>query len=173
MLSKIASNVPIQLNCLVFFFSLSSPFFFYLRYKGVLWVNNKPIDGSSAVLNRLQQLGKRVYFVTNNATRSRNTYVKIAHERGFDIQKDQIVTPILAIVSYLKSLNFDKKIYTIGRGVIDELKEYNIHCADDSDDEPIQTHYSNITEDSLNLDPNVGAVLVNHNLSTELITDMN
>lgn len=129
---------------------------------GVLWLNNKPIEGSSAVLNRLQELGKRVFFVTNNATKSRDTYVKLARERGFNITKEQIITPILATVSYLKSINFEKKIYTIGRAVIDELKQYNIYCADESDDELINTHYSNITIDTLNLDPNVGAVLVNY-----------
>lgn len=100
--------------------------------------------------------------MTNNATRSRDAYVKLARERGYNITKEQIITPILATVSYLKSLNFEKKIYTIGRAVIDELKEYNIYCADETDDELINTHYSNITIESLNLDPNVGAVLVNY-----------
>ena len=114
---------------------------------GVLWLNNKAIDGSAEVLNRLQELGKRVFFVTNNATKSRDTYVKLARERGYNITKEQIITPILATISYLKSINFDKKIYTIGRSVCEELKAYNIYCVDD--DELINTHYSNITIDTL------------------------
>lgn len=76
--------------------------------------------------------------MTNNATKSRDTYVKLARERGYKYNKrSKIITPILATVSYLKSLNFDKKIYTIGRSVIDELKQYNIYCADETDDELI------------------------------------
>lgn len=129
---------------------------------GVLWLGGKAIEGSNEVLNRLQEIGKRVFFVTNNATKSRDTWVKLARERGINITKDQIITPILATVSYLKSLNFDKKIYTIGRSVVDELKEYNIYCTDESDDEIINTHYSNYTIDRLKLDKDVGCVLVSY-----------
>lgn len=129
---------------------------------GVLWINNKAIDGSSAVLNRLQELGKRVFFVTNNATKSRDTYVELARERGYNITKEQIITPILATVSYLKSLDFNKKIYTIGRSVVDELKEYNIYCTAEANDDLINTHYSNVTNEMLKLDPDVGAVLINY-----------
>lgn len=129
---------------------------------GVLWLNNKAIEGSAEVLNRLQELGKRVFFVTNNATKSRDTYVELARERGYNITKEQIITPILATISYLKSINFDKKIYTIGRSVCEELKAYNIYCVDETNDELINTHYSNITIDTLRLDPDVGAVLVNY-----------
>lgn len=138
-------------------------FFFFHFDTGVLWLSNKTIDGGATVLNRLQEIGKRVFFVTNNATKSRDTYVKLAHERGYNITKEQIITPILATISYLKSINFDKKIYTIGRSVVPELKQYNIYCVDETDDDLINTHYSNITKDSLNLDPNVGAVLINYN----------
>lgn len=140
-----------------FFHSLS----IIRRNTGVLWLNNRALKDSSLVLNRLQEMGKRVFFVTNNATKSRDNYVIMARERGFTITKEQIITPILSTVNYLKSLNFQKKVYTIGRTVIEELKDYGIYCTS-SEEKIIDTHYSNVTIDTLNLDPDVGAVLVNY-----------
>lgn len=113
----------------------------YSKHTGVLWIDNKAIEGSNLVLNRLQALGKRIFFVTNNATKSRDTYVELARNRGFDITKDQIITPILSTVNYLRSLNFDKKVYSIGQSVVDELKELNIRCTD-PDTDIINKHYS-------------------------------
>lgn len=127
---------------------------------GVLWVNNKVLKDSTTVLNRFQETGKRVFFVTNNASKSRDTSLTIARNRGFNITKEQIITPILSIVNYLQSKNFDKKIYAIGRGIVDELKEWNIQCT--SPDVLIDTHFSNVTIDTLNLERDVGAVLISY-----------
>lgn len=130
----------------------------------MLWLNNKAIEGGNAVLNRLQELGKRLFFVTNNANRSRDIYAELARSRGFNMTKDQIITPILSTVNYLRSLNFNKKVYSIGPRVIDELRELNIRCTD-PDTDIIDTHYSNYNLDTLKLDPEVGAVLVNYEYS--------
>lgn len=124
-------------------------------------MSNKSIEGSWEVLIRLQELGKRIFFVTNNATKARIKYVDRAREGGFDIKEDQIITPLISTVNYLKNLQFNKKVYTIGRAVVDQLMEWNIRCTD-ADKDLINTHHSNVTVDMLNLDPEVGAVLVNY-----------
>lgn len=130
-------------------------------FVGVLWVNQKVMKDSTTVLNRLQELGKRVFFVTNNAMKSRDTHLVVARDRGFNITKEQILTPILSIVNYLRSLNFNKKVYTIGRSIADELKEFHIHCTS-PDESIIDKHFTNVTIEMLNLDRDVGAVLVNY-----------
>lgn len=132
-----------------------------LQTTGVLWVNSKVTKDSTTVLNRLQEIGKRVFFVTNNATKSRDIHLVIARDRGFNLTKEQIITPTLSIVNYLRSLNFDKKIYTIGRSIAEELNEFQIHCTS-PDESIIDKHYTNVTIDMLNLDRDVGAVLVNY-----------
>lgn len=128
-------------------------------------MDSKVLDNSATVLNRLQDMGKRVFFVTNNATKSRDIYVDMARNRGFNVTKEQILTPILSIVNHLKSLNFNKKIYTIGRSISNELKQWNIQCTNSEDEAIIDTHHTNVTIDMLNLDPDVGAVLVNYEYS--------
>lgn len=41
---------------------------------GVLWSGDDPIPGAKAVLDKLRLQGKRVVFVTNNASKSRKAY---------------------------------------------------------------------------------------------------
>lgn len=139
--------------------------FYTFQQIGVLWVNNRVLDDANKVLNQLQEMGKRVFFVTNNATKSRDILVELARSRGFNVTKEQILTPILSIVNYLHSQNFNKKIYTIGDSIANELKQWNLNCVNPSNDKIIDTHHSNITVDMLNLDPDVGAVLVNYTYS--------
>lgn len=43
---------------------------------GVLWLGNDVIGGSPEVINQLKQLGKRVFLVTNNSTKSRNDIIR-------------------------------------------------------------------------------------------------
>lgn len=129
---------------------------------GVLWVNNKLVENSATVLNLLQDNGKRVFLVTNNATKSRDMILTHARERGFNITKEQIITPILSIVNYLKSLNFTKKIYLIGGAISNELRQWNFQCRNSDDEAIIDTHHSNVSIEMLNLDPDVGAVLISY-----------
>lgn len=85
----------------------------------------------------------------------------MARDRGFNITKEQIITPTMSIVNYLRSLNFNKKVYTIGRSIAEELKEFHIHCTS-PDESIIDEHYTNVTIEMLNLEHDVGAVLVNY-----------
>ena len=50
---------------------------------GVLWTGSHAIDGSPQVVQALRQLGKKVIYVTNNSTKSRNGYLKKVTELGF------------------------------------------------------------------------------------------
>jgi len=41
---------------------------------GVLWHGDRPVEGAVEVLDTLRKRGKRLLFVTNNATKSRRSY---------------------------------------------------------------------------------------------------
>lgn len=42
---------------------------------GVLWTGDTAIDGSVNALNQLRELGKKIFYVTNNSTKLRDEYV--------------------------------------------------------------------------------------------------
>ena len=50
---------------------------------GVLWSGNNPINGSVEMIHKFREMGKKVIYVTNNATRSRKEYSKKFHDLGF------------------------------------------------------------------------------------------
>lgn len=111
----------------------------------------------------MKELGKSVHFITNNSTRTHAFIAQKAQDLNFPVDADKIITSATATVAYLKEINFDKKVFVIGRdGIVDELKLANIECTEATDDEPTETLFRNLTWDILKLDPDVGAVLVNY-----------
>ena len=51
---------------------------------GVLWQGDRMIDGVPEVLSLLRTHKKRIFFVTNNATKSRKSYKKKFDQLGLE-----------------------------------------------------------------------------------------
>ncbi|KAJ0406846.1 hypothetical protein P43SY_008868 [Pythium insidiosum] len=96
---------------------------FLLDCDGVLWRGDAPIAGAKEMIALLRSLGKRVVFVTNNSTKSRDTYVKKLASHGISSTVDDIVTSAWATVKYMKSEGIQGKVYYVGEaGLGQELK---------------------------------------------------
>ena len=83
------------------------------------------IDGIPETLDKLRKLGKKMFFVTNNSTKSRAGYKKKFDSLGLDIPPEEIFSSSFAAAAYLEQTNFKetgKKIYVIGEvGICEEL----------------------------------------------------
>lgn len=133
---------------------------------GVLWSGDETIPGVVSVLQKLRHRGKSVIFVTNNASKSRQTYLK--KFAGMDIQAslDEVFSSSYASAVYLKKvLNFpaDRKVYVIGmHGIEEELQAENIlHCGgtDPEDNKFLPAlDFTSLQNDDA-IDPKVGAVV--------------
>ena len=86
------------------------------------------IDGSLELIQKLFEKKKNVFFVTNNSTRSRDTYVQKFNSKGFkDVTKENILCSSYAAARYLALQNFKGKVYVIGEhGIYEELEEHGI-----------------------------------------------
>lgn len=127
---------------------------------GVLWNEVGVIDGAVEVLQELRKLGKKVFFVTNNSSRSREDYANKLEKFGIKVSKDEIYGTSYAVAYYLKEIiKFDKKVYTIGTtGMIAELDALGIPHTGSGPDQ--STGGYNVKEWTyLTLDPEVGAVV--------------
>lgn len=92
---------------------------------------NHAIHGSPDVINRLQEIGKRVYFITNNSTKSRSGFLEKAHAMDYKLSDDRIISTSYAAAKYLEKRKFNKKVYLIGStGIAQELDNVGIKHTD-------------------------------------------
>ena len=73
---------------------------------GVLWKAKGAIEGSPELIQKFRQLGKKIFFVTNNSTKTREEYVRKCADLGFDGDKDEILGDGL----YGRQLSSERKI---------------------------------------------------------------
>ena len=55
---------------------------------GVIWKGDLVIEGANEVLKRLRSLGKIIYFVTNNSTKSRKGFLSKFSELGITVYSE-------------------------------------------------------------------------------------
>ena len=92
---------------------------------GVIWKGDSLIDQVPDVLAKLRKLGKKIFFVTNNSTKSRKGYKGKFESLGLEVEPEEIFSSSFAAAAYLEQTKFKdsgKKVYIIGEvGIEDEL----------------------------------------------------
>lgn len=91
---------------------------------GVLWAMEDPIPHGAETVKRLRLRGDRVYFLTNNSTRSREDYVAKLGRFGIRAEVSQVMTSAHATALVLRSEGAaGRHAYVVGeRGLIAELE---------------------------------------------------
>mmetsp|Transcript_7531 Transcript_7531/g.12137 ORF Transcript_7531/g.12137 Transcript_7531/m.12137 type:complete len:292 (+) Transcript_7531:151-1026(+) len=100
---------------------------FILDCDGVLWHSDTPIEGSIQAVQRMKNAGKRVIFVTNNATLSRTTYLQKFNRLGFKgIDISDINSSASAAAEHCHTKKY-KKVFVCGEsGLVEELQAKGI-----------------------------------------------
>lgn len=129
---------------------------------GVVWRGDSLIPGVPDTVAYLRSLGKRVFFVTNNSTKSRAGYLKKFTNLGLDAKAEEIFSSSFAAAAYLEQTNFKasgKKVYVIGEiGITQELDLIGVPYIGGPDDAEKQPNMN--AGDRLEHDHDVGAVVV-------------
>jgi hypothetical protein len=126
------SSVPLcsnSLDCFVFELAekllLSTVDVFIFDCDGVIWKGDSLIPGIPNVIAKLRAAGKKIFFVTNNSTKSRKGYKAKFDELGLSVNPEEIFSSSFAAAAYFEKTNFratGKKVYIIGeRGIQEEL----------------------------------------------------
>eukprot|EP00164_Ancoracysta_twista_P001902 GFYU01002498.1.p1 GENE.GFYU01002498.1~~GFYU01002498.1.p1 ORF type:complete len:310 (+),score=66.08 GFYU01002498.1:96-1025(+) len=132
---------------------------------GVLWRGADPIPGAKETLEMLMSAGKKVFFVTNNSTKSREQYTgKFKETLGVQVPKESIFGSAFAASTKVASLpNFNKetqKVFIVGDdGIAIEMEEQGIKYIH-SKTAIGQKHMTGKEIAAYKLDPTVGAVVV-------------
>ncbi|XP_069704333.1 glycerol-3-phosphate phosphatase-like isoform X3 [Periplaneta americana] len=127
---------------------------------GVLWLGNIVIPGSPHAITELAKLGKNVFYVTNNSTKSREEYVSKFTNLGYPATKENILSTAYLAACYLQDLGFKKKVYVVGaKGITQELDAVGIKHLDVGPD-PLDSDMNTLLAKEVHLDSEVGAVVV-------------
>lgn len=135
---------------------------FILDCDGVVWRGDSLIDQVPDTIAYLRSQGKRVFFVTNNSTKSRAGYLKKFTKLGLDAVAEEIFSSSFAAAAYLEQTDFKstgKKVYIIGEiGIVQELDLIDVPYIggpNDSEKQPDMGAGGRIEHDH-----DVGAVIV-------------
>ena len=101
---------------------------FIFDLDGVIYLGNQIVPGALEVINKLEELGKKVYYLTNNSTRTREDYVKKLEKMGIKSKIENIITSAYAAALYLRNKEIKKKkksnVFVIGEtGIVSELEK--------------------------------------------------
>jgi len=137
---------------------------FLLDMDGVLWQGDTLLPGVKETLSYLRQKGKTLVFVTNNSTKSRESYLQKLNKLGLDVEHqdvEKIFGSSFATAVYLSQVvkfPSEKKVYVVGQqGIIDELSRVGIQCCGGPED---KANISSDTEmESIVPDNIIGAVV--------------
>ena len=98
---------------------------------GVIWRGTKLIKGADDTIATLRSLGKRLFFLSNNSTKSRIELIKRFFDSGIQINLSELINSAYLLASWLTNMRIPptKCIYVIGRhGIMDELRQQGISC---------------------------------------------
>lgn len=92
---------------------------------GVLYRGEEPMPGAIGTVERLRAGGRRVFYATNNSTRTRADYVARLRAFGLPCELDDVVTSAYATARYLieKRLRPERALIVGAAGLREELRE--------------------------------------------------
>jgi len=91
----------------------SSKEIFLFDLDGTLYLGPKVLPGAKALVKRLHQLNKKVFYFTNNSSRSEADYVRKLRKMGFPCNVSQVVMSTHSLIRGLKSKKM-KRVYCLG-----------------------------------------------------------
>ena len=105
---------------------------FLFDIDGTLAVGDTLYDGSAKLLEYIDRIGGKSYFITNNSTKSGADYVKKFKEAfGLDSTEDQFITSGYMTIRFLKEHYADKKIYVLGtQSFLSELQKNGLRITE-------------------------------------------
>jgi HAD superfamily hydrolase (TIGR01457 family) len=111
---------------------------FLLDLDGVLYRGDQPIDGAADVVARLRSLGKRLAFVTNNASRTPQAVAAHLASVGIHAEPDQVETSALTTAAALEERSVGRVTMIGEEGLHSALTSAGIEVvAPDADPEAV------------------------------------
>ncbi len=110
---------------------------FLFDIDGTIAVGNDLLDGTSELLQYIDEIGGRAYYITNNSTKSNADYVKKFKECfGLDTTEDLFITSGYMTLQFLLKNYATDKIFVLGTdSFIAELRKNGLQITETSEDD--------------------------------------
>lgn len=98
---------------------------FLFDIDGTIAVGDTLYDGSAELIDYIERIGGKAYYITNNSTKSGQDYVnKFRSAFGLETTEDRFITAGYITLRFLKEHFADKKIYVLGTAsFVEELRQ--------------------------------------------------
>ncbi len=101
---------------------------------GTIYLGNEVFPGTVPLFREIRRRGARYMLVTNNSSRSRQTYVEKVRRMGIDASEEDFYTSVDATVLYLREHYPDALVYVQAtRACVAQLREGGIRVTEDLD----------------------------------------
>lgn len=110
---------------------------FLFDIDGTIAVGDTLYDGSRELLDYIESIGGKAYYITNNSTKSNEDYVK-KFEKSFGLKttENQFVTSGYMTMHYLWDNYRDKKIFVVGtKSFVKDLQEKGLKVTTEVEDD--------------------------------------
>lgn len=86
---------------------------YFFDLDGTLYLGSRKIPGALKLVTELRSQRKRVFFFTNNSSRSEKEYERKLNKLGFKVRAHEIVMSTHSLMRFLKMKKF-KRLYVLG-----------------------------------------------------------
>ncbi|XP_047025144.1 phosphoglycolate phosphatase 2-like [Helicoverpa zea] len=132
---------------------------------GVIW-SKDPFPDAGKFFTLMKKHGKTVHFVSNNSLRSKENYDARFKAAEIENGYDYLTIPSIAIAEYLKSVNFNKKVFSSSCSQTNfVLNSYGFEIKEGPDVVP--DYYEEFAS-YLKDDPEIGAVVMDCDFKVNL-----
>lgn len=116
--------------------SLSQKKLFLFDIDGTIAVGNDLLDGAAELLQYIDSIGGKAYYITNNSTKSNSDYVeKFRHSFGLETTEDLFITSGYMMLQYLLQNYSQDKIFVLGTAsFIAELRKNGLHIVETAEE---------------------------------------
>lgn len=94
--------------------------YFLFDIDGTLAVDDTLFDGSKALIDYIEAIGGRAFYITNNSVKSRKDYRKKFARWGIETDEEQFMTASYATCEYLKKYYQGRKLFVMGTPSFEE-----------------------------------------------------
>ncbi len=89
---------------------------YFIDLDGTVYLGKRPLPNIKEVLQYLREQGKRLLFLTNDASLRRERIAAKLHNMGIAVTPEEIINPSYVAVRYLRQHHSDTPLYVIGEG---------------------------------------------------------